>query len=585
MKCTKTNLAMIERFLNQTAFTSQKDFIRNFHINVPENFNFAYDVMDVWAEEAPEKLALLWTNDKGECIRFTFRDIKEQSDRTASYFRSLGIGKGDMVILMLKRRYEFWLSMMALSKLGAVAIPATHMLTEKDIIYRNNRADIKAIVCAGETQIMDHVLKSLPESPSVSILVSIGPEVPEGFHDFHKEWVSAPEFVRPEHVNDNDDILLMYFTSGTSGEPKMVAHPHTYALGHLVTGVYWHNLDETSLHLTIADTGWGKAVWGKLYGQWFAGSTVFVYDHEKFTPSDILHKIEQYHITSLCAPPTVYRFLIQEDFSKYDLSSLRYCCTAGEALNGAVYDKFHELTGIKLREGFGQTETTMTLGTFPWMEPKPGSMGVPNPQYDIDLILPDGTSAKPGERGEIVVRTDRGRPLGLFKEYYRDPELTEKAWHDGLYHTGDVAWRDEDGYFWFIGRNDDVIKSSGYRISPFEVESVLMKHPAVVECAVTGVPDEVRGMIVKATIVLGKEWRRKAGPELVKEIQTFVKTNTAPYKYPRSIEFVKALPKTISGKIRRVEIRENDKRVSLFASLCNAPAWSAHNVGWVESLL
>ena len=576
---------MIERFLKQTKFTSQDDFIRNFHIEVPDNFNFAYDVRDEWAEENPDKLALLWTNDKGECIEFSFKDIKTLSDRTASYFQTLGIGKGDMVMIMLKRRYEFWLTMMALSKIGAIAIPATHMLTGKDIIYRNNRADVKAIICAGESQITGHILEAMPESPSVKCLISIGPEVPEGFHDFHKEWESVPEFKRPENVNTNDDILLMYFTSGTSGEPKMVAHTHTYALGHLVTGVYWHNLDETSRHLTIADTGWGKAVWGKLYGQWFAGSTVFVYDHEKFTPADILHKIEQYKITSLCAPPTIYRFLIQEDFSKYDLSSLRYCCTAGEALNGAVYEKFRELTGISLREGFGQTETCMTLGTFPWMEPKPGSMGMPNPQYDIDLILPDGTSAKPGERGEIVVRTDKGRPLGLFKEYYRDPELTEKAWHDGLYHTGDVAWRDEDGYYWFIGRNDDVIKSSGYRISPFEVESVLMKHPAVVECAVTGVPDDVRGMIVKATIVLAKEWRKSAGDELVKEIQNFVKTNTAPYKYPRQIEFVKTLPKTISGKIRRVEIRENDKRDSIFSTILSAPAWSAHNVGWVESLL
>lgn len=580
---------MIERFLNQTKFTSQEDFIRNFHINVPENFNFAYDVMDVWAEENPNKLALLWTNDKGECIRFTFSDIKEQSDRLASYYQSLGIGRGDMVMLMLKRRYEFWLSMMALCKIGAVAIPATHMLTTKDIVYRNNRADIKAIVCAGEAQMMRQILDAMDDSPSVSILVSIGPEVADGFHDLHKELDSMaglPAFVRPSKVNDNDDTMLMYFTSGTSGNPKMVAHSHTYALGHLATGVYWHNLDETSLHLTIADTGWGKAVWGKLYGQWFAGAAVFVYDHEKFTPADILQKIEDYKITSLCAPPTVFRFLIQEDFSKYDLSSLRYCCTAGEALNGAVYDKFRELTGLKLMEGFGQTETCMTLGTFPWMEPKPGSMGVPNPQYDIDLLLPDGTPAKPGERGEIVVRTDKSIPLGLFKEYYRDPELSHKVWHDGVYHTGDVAWRDEDGYYWFIGRNDDIIKSSGYRISPFEVESVLMKHPAVVECAVTGVPDEVRGMIVKATVVLRGEWRRKSGPELVKDIQTFVKTNTAPYKYPRQVEFVNALPKTISGKIRRVEIRENDNKFSIFSALRNfTPAWSAHNVAWLETVL
>ncbi|MBQ3882375.1 MAG: AMP-binding protein [Bacteroidales bacterium] len=585
---------MIERFLRQTTFSDQEDFIKNFHIEVPENFNFAYDVMDVWAEEKPDKVALLWTNDKGECIPFTFADIKVLSDRTASYFQTLGIGKGDMVMVMLKRRYEFWLTMMGLSKIGAVAIPATHLLTGHDIVYRTNRASIKAIICAGEKVILDHVLDAMPESPTVKTLISIGPEVPEGFHDFHAEWENVPQFEKPEHVNTNDDMLLMYFTSGTSGNPKMVAHDHLYALGHLVTGVYWHNLSEDSIHLTIADTGWGKAVWGKLYGQWFAGATVFVYDHEKFTPSDMLAMIGKYHITSLCAPPTIYRFLIKEDFSKYDLSSLRYCCTAGEALNGAVYDTFRQLTGISLHEGFGQTETTMTLGTFPWMEPKPGSMGVPNPQYDIDLLLPDGTKAKDGERGEIVVRTDKGKPLGLFQGYYRDPVLTEMAWHDGVYHTGDVAVRDSDGYYWFVGRNDDVIKSSGYRISPFEVESVLMKHPAVVECAVTGVPDEVRGMIVKASVVLAKDWKSKAGDDLVKELQTYVKTNTAPYKYPRAIEFVDELPKTISGKIRRVEIRDNDRKLSIAEALKKLrqiafrklpSKWSANNVNWPENIL
>lgn len=551
---------MIERFLTQTTFTSQEDFIKNLHLIVPENFNFAYDVMDEWAKEEPDKLALLWTNDKGECIRFTFKDLKEQTDQTASYFQSLGIGKGDMVMLILKRRYEFWLSILALHKLGAVAIPATHLLTDKDIVYRNNRASVKAIVCDGEDVILGHIAKAMSDSPTVKTLISVGPNVPDGFHDFHKEWKKAPKFTRPEHVNTNDDTMLMYFTSGTSGEPKMVAHDFTYALGHLTTGVFWHNLHKDSIHLTIADTGWGKAVWGKLYGQWFAGAVVFVYDHEKFTPADILHKLEEYHITSLCAPPTIYRFLIREDFSKYDLSALKYCCTAGEALNGAVYNKFLELTGIHLMEGFGQTETTMTLGTFPWMKPKPGSMGVPNPQYDIDLLKPDGRPAEEGEKGQIVVRTDKGKPLGLFKEYYRDEELTKQAWHDGIYYTGDVAWRDEDGYYWFVGRADDVIKSSGYRIGPFEVESALMTHPAVVECAITGVPDDIRGMVVKATIVLGKEWKSKAGPDLVKELQDHVKRTTAPYKYPRVIEFVDELPKTISGKIRRVEIRNKDNK-------------------------
>ena len=360
-------------------------------------------------------------------------------------------------------------------------------------------------------------------------------------------------------MNTNEDIMLMYFTSGTTGEPKMVAHDFLYAMGHLTTGVFWHNLSQDSIHLTVADTGWGKAVWGKLYGQWFAGACVFVYDHEKFAADKILRQMERYRITSFCAPPTVYRFLIREDFSQYDLSALRYCTTAGEALNPAVYQRFYELTGIRLMEGFGQTETTMTLGTMPWMTPKPGSMGKPNAQYDVDLIRPDGTPCEDGEKGEIVVRVRDGhRPLGLFREYYRDAALTRATWYGGYYHTGDMAWRDQDGYYWFEGRADDVIKSSGYRIGPFEVESALMTHPAVVECAITGVPDDTRGMVVKATVVLGQEWKPKASPELVKELQEHVKHTTAPYKYPRIIEFVDELPKTICGKIRRVEIRQND---------------------------
>ena len=469
---------MVERFLQQTAFRSQEDYRKNLHIRVPENFNFAYDVVDAYAEEQPDRKALLWTNDQGAEIQFTFADMKRETDRTASYFQRLGIGKGDVVMLILKRRYEFWFSILALHKLGAVVIPATHLLTKKDAVYRCNTAGIKAIVAAGERVIADHVAAAMPES----------------------------------------------------------------------------------LHLTIADTGWAKAAWGKLYGQWLAGANIFVYDHEKFTPADILHKIEQYRITSLCAPPTIYRFLIREDLSKYDLSSLEYCTTAGEALNGAVYDTFRQLTGVRLMEGFGQTETTLTLATFPWMEPKPGSMGVPNPQYEIDLLTPDGRSAEDGEQGQIVIRTDMGKPLGLFKEYYLNDELTHEVWHDGVYYTGDVAWRDEDGYFWFVGRADDVIKSSGYRIGPFEVESALMTHPAVVECAITGVPDEIRGQVVKATIILGEKYRAQAGEALIKELQNHVKRITAPYKYPRIIEFAEELPKTISGKIRRKEIRNGDEK-------------------------
>ena len=562
---------MVERFLKQTHFESVEDYNKNLEFIIPENFNFAYDVMDAWAEEAPEKLAILWTNDQGEEIRTTFGELKGQTDQAASYLMSLGIGKNDPVMLILKRRYEWWVVMLALCKIGAVVIPATHMLTKKDIIYRNNRASVKAIICVDDNYVTEQIGQAVPESPTLKTVIVVGDASHTRetshtrdtlYHDWQSEWKQAPKFVRPAFVNSNDDTMIMYFTSGTSGEPKMVAHDYLYAMGHLTTGVFWHNLHPGSLHLTVADTGWGKAVWGKFYGQWFAGATVFVFDHEKFNADTLLRQMEKYHVTSFCAPPTIYRFMIREDLSKYDLSSLEYCCTAGEALNPAVFDKFYEKTGIKMMEGFGQTETTMTLGTFPWMQPKPGSMGIPNAQYDIDLVRPDGTSCEDGEKGEIVVRVGDKKPVGLFKGYYRDEEKTREAWHDGLYHTGDMAWRDEDGYYWFEGRIDDVIKSSGYRIGPFEVESALMTHPAVVEGAITGVPDDIRGMVVKATVVLGKEWKDKAGDDLVKELQQHVKKVTAPYKYPRIVEFVDELPKTISGKIRRVEIRNQDKAKS-----------------------
>ena len=551
---------MLERFLKQVSFHSEEDYNKNLEFIIPENFNFSYDVMDVWAQEKPNKTALIWTDDEENERFFTFGQLKELTDQAASYFLSLGIGKGDMVMLILKRHYEWWISILALHKIGAIAIPATHMLTTHDIVYRNNRAGVKAIICVGEDYVLEQITAAMSESPTVKTLISIGPKVPENFHSWHEEIGNASAFVRPSHVNDNNDIMLMYFTSGTSGEPKMVAHNYLYPLGHITTGVFWHNLHENSIHLTVADTGWGKAVWGKLYGQWFAGAAVFVFNHDKFTAEKILKKIEKYRITSFCAPPTVYRFMIHEDLSTYDLSSLEYCTTAGEALNPSVYEKFYKITGVKLMEGFGQTETTMTLGTMPWHQPKPGSMGKPNAQYDIDLIRSDGSSCEDGEKGEIIVRLDKHRPIGLFNEYYRDEELTKKVCCDGIYHTGDVAWRDEDGYFWFVGRTDDVIKSSGYRIGPFEVESALMTHPAVIECAITGVPDDLRGMVVKATVVLHKDWKDKAGDELVKTLQEHVKHETAPYKYPRIIEFVNELPKTISGKIRRVEIREKDNK-------------------------
>ena len=562
---------LLPRFLKQTSFTSYEDYNEHLEFIIPEHFNFAYDVVDAWADMAPEKLALLWTNDEGLERRTTFGQLKEESDQAASYLSTRGIGKGDPVMLILKRRYEWWIAMLALHKLGAVVIPATHMLTKHDIVYRNTRASVKAIICVDDPYVMSQVEAAMPESPTVETLIKVrhilqscgaeqaGTESPSAFHDWHNEIGSAPKFVRPSHVNDNSDTMLMYFTSGTSGEPKMVAHDFLYAMGHLTTGVFWHNLREDSIHLTVADTGWGKAVWGKFYGQWFAGATVFVFDHEKFDADKLLAQMAKYKVTSFCAPPTIYRFMIREDLSRYDLSALRYCCTAGEALNPAVYDKFLQQTGIHLMEGFGQTETTMTLGTMPWMTPKPGSMGRPNGQYQIALLKADGTPCEDGEKGEIVIKVGERKPIGLFKEYYRDEELTRQAWHDGYYFTGDMAWRDEDGYYWFEGRKDDVIKSSGYRIGPFEVESALMTHPAVVECAITGVPDDLRGMVVKATVVLGKEWKSKAGDALIKELQEHVKKETAPYKYPRIIEFVDELPKTISGKIRRVEIRQKDQ--------------------------
>lgn len=546
---------MLEKFLKKTEFDSYEDFMENFAVKVPENFNFGYDIVDAWATEEPGRRALTWTNPAGEEHNYTFADMKEMSDRTASFLSSLGIGRGDRVMLMMKRRRQWWPTMVAITKLGATAVPATHLLTAADIEYRCNKAGIKAIIVAGDSIITRHVSEAMPHCPTVKILVSTGPSVPPGWHDLDKEVEKAAPFVRPEKVNENSDISLIYFTSGTTGEPKMVAHDFTYPLGHIITARCWHDLKGTDRHLTIADTGWGKAVWGKLYGQWITGSDVFVYDYDKFVPADILNILSKYRITTFCAPPTIFRFLIREDVKAYDLSSLRHCTIAGEALNPSVFEEWKRLTGISLKEGFGQTETTLTVATYPWVEPRPGSMGVRGPQYDIDLVDSDGNPVEDGEEGEIIIHIDRKRPVGLFKCYLDDPQETSKAMRDGVYHTGDVACRDKDGYYWFVGRIDDVIKSSGYRIGPFEVENALMSHPAVVECAVTGVPDDIRGQVVKATIVLAKEWRDRNPEQLAREIQDHVKQATAPYKYPRVVEFVESLPKTISGKIRRVALR------------------------------
>lgn len=551
---------MLERFLKKVNFESQEDFEKNYEIVVPEGFNFAYDVMDAWAEQTPDRVAMVWCNDKGEEINFTYADLKKETNKTVGYLHSLGIKKGDFVMLILKRRHQFWTTMLALHKIGAIAIPASFLLKCHDIVYRVKSANVKAIICCGDEDILKEVNNAHAEHPAMSYRFSIGPNIPEGWEDFNAGVEAAEEYEFEKRQTKETDPILMYFTSGTSGEPKMVIHDHMYPLGHMGTAAYWHNLKEDSFHLTVSDTGWGKAVWGKFYGQWIVGAKILVYDHEKFTPADFLEKIHQYQITSFCAPPTIYRFLIREDLTKYDLSSLKYVTTAGEALNSAVYEKFLEVTGLQIKEGFGQTETTCLLATTPWVKTKPGSMGVPMPQYDVHLIKADGTEAAVGEQGQIAVNTEKGKPIGLFMEYLDNPELTNQAWHDNMYYTGDLAYKDEDGYYWFVGRADDVIKSSGYRIGPFEVESALMTHPAVVECAITGVPDEIRGMVVKATIVLGKEWKDKAGEALIKELQEHVKNETAPYKYPRVIEFVDALPKTHSGKIRRVEIRENDAK-------------------------
>lgn len=552
---------MIDKYLKTTKFDSHEDFVDNYEIIVPNNFNFAYDIVDEWARTNHDKRALCWTNDKGEHRDMSFGELKELSDKTASFLTEIGIEKGDMVMLILKRNIEFWQTIVALHKIGAVAIPATHLLTEKDIVYRNNAASIKAIIATEDNSLIENVDLAMASSPTIKRRIVIGKAIHEGWIDFHNGVDNAKPFEKPQLVNSNEDIMILYFTSGTTGQPKMVIHDFTYPLGHITTAKYWHNLHENSLHLTVADTGWAKAVWGKLYGQWIVGAAVFVYDFEgRFIPKDMLDVISKYKVTSFCAPPTIFRFLIREDLTKYDLSALEYCTTAGEALNPSVYDAFYKQTGIKMMEAFGQTETAPTIITFPWIEPKPGAMGVPNPLYKMDLLTHDGRPTEDGEQGEIVFYTDGKRPLALFMGYYRDEEMTNRVYSNNVYRTGDMAWRDENGYFWFVGRTDDVIKSSGYRIGPFEVESAVMTHPAVVECAITGVPDEIRGQLIKATIVLAPEYKDRAGDELTKEIQTHVKQVTAPYKYPRIIEYVNELPKTISGKIRRVVIREGDKK-------------------------
>ncbi|MDR0751418.1 MAG: AMP-binding protein [Christensenellaceae bacterium] len=539
--------SFVTTILNDAGEITKLDF------HPPKNFNFAYDVVDAIAAKNPNKPAMLWvSNEKTEKL-FTFSEMKRLSDKCANFFLSLGIQKGDKVMLTLKRYYQFWPAILALHKIGAIAIPATHLLTKKDFEYRFNTASITAAVITTDGSTIEECEAALPASPTLKIKISSGPNKRNGWYDFDEGVENASECLN-RIENDIDDTMIMYFTSGTTGYPKITVHTYKYPLGHFSTAKFWHRVDPDGLHFTISDTGWAKSVWGKLYGQWLCEACIFTYNFERFNAADILAMFEKYNITTFCAPPTMYRFFIKENLSNYNLSSIKNATIAGEALNPEVYEQFYKATGLKLREGFGQTETTLTIFNQFESEPKPGSMGKPfTAQYDIVLLNPEGLPVNTGETGEIAIRTDKGVPYGMFNGYHQNPDETFDAWHDGVYHTGDLAWRDEDGYIWYVGRVDDVIKSSGYRIGPFEVESVIIELPYVLECAVTGVPDPTRGQIIKATIVLTNG--TTPSDDLKKEIQNYVKDHTAPYKYPRVVEFVDSLPKTISGKIMRKELR------------------------------
>ena len=530
--------------------------LRKITFDYPRSFNFAFDVVDEIARRTPDALAMLWCDEDGNERAFSFREISELSNRAANVFYSVGIRKGDRVMLVLKRHYQFWYAMMGLCKIGALAIPATHLLTTHDFTYRFNAAGVSAIVCTAEGWTIKSVIEAETESPTLKYKMLVHGH-DDRFLDFDSLIDAAsPVFERPtgEQAVTVDDPMLLYFTSGTTGLPKMVWHRFDYPLAHIVTAAHWHCVERGKLHFTVAETGWGKAVWGKLYGQWFCEAPVFVYDFERFHATDVLERIVRYNISTFCAPPTIYRFFLAEDLTQYDLSGVLHATTAGEALNPEVYNELTRRTGLQIHEGFGQTETTLTACTLRGMVPKPGSMGQASPAYGTDIVDGEGKSCKPGEVGEIVLHIEHDKPVGLFGGYYKDPEMTAHVCREVLYHTGDMAWRDEDDFIWYVGRIDDLIKSSGYRIGPFEVESVLMEHPAVLECGVTGAPDPVRGQVVKATIKLNRGY--EGTPELTKELQNYVKTHTASYKYPRIVEYVDELPKTISGKIRRSELRK-----------------------------
>lgn len=539
-------------------FKSYEDFYENFELKYNEDYNFGFDVVDKYAEIDPEKVALIWVNEAGEEHIFTFEDMKKYSNKVANLFKRLGINKGDKVMLTLKNRYEFWFCMVALHKIGAIVIPATHMLKLHDIDFRLKKANVKLVVSVEEDDLISDY-NTAAEELGIDLKKLVIERDIDGWINFNKAIEEESDvFERPtgEDATKADEPFLIYFTSGTSGLPKMVAHKHTYSLGHIPTAKYWHNVKEDGIHHTSADTGWGKAVWGNLYGQWIAGTTVFIYDYERFNGIKLLEKIIEYKVNTFCAPPTIYRFLIKENIEGYDFSNLSYVTTAGEPLPPEVSKKFKEISGLTIKEGFGQTESTLMIGTFIWLDAKLGSIGKPSPLFHVELLDNEGEIVDIGDEGEISINVSEGVKPGLFKEYYKDPEKQAASWYDGHYHCGDTAWMDEEGYYHFIGRNDDIIKSSGYRIGPYEVESAVLSHDAVSNCAITGYPDPIRGQIVKATIILQPGYEESE--ELIKDIQNHVKKTTAPYKYPRLIEFVDEIPETISGKIRRVEIREKD---------------------------
>lgn len=545
---------MLEKFMNRTSFASYEDFRKNYTLTCPPDFNFATHVVDGWAAQEPDKLALLYCNDGGEERSFTFAQMSRLSRKAAGYLRSLGIGKGDRVILQLKRRWEYWVTAVALHRIGAVLIPCSYQMAAKDIVYRANAAQARLLVAVNDPWVIEQVETALPDCTTLKLVALVG-EQREGWLDYAAGLESADDSFVIEPTLTAADPMLIYFTSGTTGQPKMVAHIQSYPLGHITTAVYWQQVENNGLHLTVVDSGWAKFGWGCIYGQWLGGSAMLGYDADnKFNPRHLIDVISRYRPTTVCVPGTIYRFMMKEGLTREEFASVHHCCTAGEPLSPDIVRQFQQMTGLTIHEGYGQSESSVLVGNYCWFPPRAGSMGKPAPIYDIVLLNPDGKQCAIGEEGELVIRgLDKGIPEGLFHGYFRDGVLTPAYDKDYIYHTGDMCWQDEEGYFWFVGRNDDMIKCSAYRIGPFEIESVLMTHPAVHECAITGAPDPIRGQVVKATIVLSAGYTPT--PELTRELQNHVKHLTAPYKYPRVVEYIDALPKTTSGKIIRRMVR------------------------------